>query len=58
MPSGDPHSAPLPNPADVAPVMSDRSGIFTADQARSLAGALPARFRMHSWHLLYRCAAS
>ena len=34
-------------------MMAERSGILSADAARSLSGALPARFRMSGWRLLY-----
>lgn len=40
-------------PDELPPLMSDRSGILHVEQARALAGTLPARFRMNSWSLLY-----
>jgi hypothetical protein len=33
--------------------MAERSGILSADAACALSGALPARFRMSGWRLLY-----
>lgn len=33
--------------------MAERSGILAADAARALSGALPARYRMSGWRLLY-----
>lgn len=36
--------------------MNERSGIVSSEAARALSGALPPRFRMSSWKLLYSTA--
>jgi len=42
--------------AELPPEMNEQSGILSGEQARALAGALPARFRLCGWHLLYSTA--